>query len=168
MALIADGVDFACRIKAPERKTGIGIGQGVSLYDHVFEYIAKFENGTGANKVDAVYSARVSGATTIDLRSSLTSVLDGSVVSFPILMGFFVKNLSTTTLERLDIGAGSNPFITWLLATGDGVKVGPSGFLNLWSPIDGYAVTAGTGDILNVATPVGTPSWDILILGRSA
>jgi hypothetical protein len=158
MALIADGAEFNWRLKAPERKTSVGIGASSSAFDHVFDWVAKYDTGTGSNKIDAVYSSRTSGTQTLDLRGSLTSVLDGSTVSFPIVNGVFIKNLSTTTLERLDVGAGSNPFITWLLATGEGRS--PSGFF--CPGADRRYATRRHGDVYGDRA-VGTPSWEILI-----
>ena len=168
MSLLADGIEFQQRIRVPERKTAVGIGQGTSSFDHVWDFVAKYLNGTGSNKIDAVWSTQSSGGASVDLRGSLNSVLDGSTVNFPIVMGIFLKNLSTVSGEYISLGGGSNPFISWLLATGDGLKVGPSGFFQLWSPIDGYATSAGTADILTLAAGSGTPSYDMLIVGRSA
>jgi hypothetical protein len=168
---IAD-VELNMRLIARERKTGIGVGAGTSAYDHLWSYVARFQGGLGSNRVGAAYSGRhtiVNGTPLdLDLRSSLTSVLDGSVVSFPIVMGIFVSNLSTTSGQTIRIGAGGNPFISWLIATGDGLLVGPSGFKALWSPIDGYATTAATADILRLVSDVGTVSADVAILGRAS
>lgn len=172
MALQVDEADFNFRLRVAERKTGIGIGAGASAIDHVFEYVTRHLNGTGANKVGAVYSNRgtiVNGVPLdLDLRGTLVSVLDGSVVNFPIITGIFVSNLSTTTLHGLTIGAGANPFISWLIATGDGLKVGAGGMFALYAPIDGYATTIATADILRITSDVGSTDADILILGRAS
>lgn len=155
----------------PERKTAAGAGQKTAGFDHVFEFIASYANGTGASKVDAVYSERitVSGATTRDLRGSLTGETGGSTAVFPIVVGLFLVNLSTTAGETVHVGGGgSNPWITWLGAAGDLVKVGPGGFLALWSPVDGYATTAGTADILTLDRATGSPQVDLLIVGRQS
>jgi hypothetical protein len=168
MGLITNLLDMRLRAVVNERKTAIGIQQNNSVYDHVYEFVSQFNNGTGSNKVDSVFSGRFTGTQAIDLRGSLTSVLDGSVVNFPIVCGVFLNNLSTTTLESLTIGGGSNPWITWLIATGDGLKCGPSGTWILFSPIDGYATTAGTGDILTVTAAAGSPTWDVMIVGRQS
>jgi len=168
MALQTSLLDIRFRAVCNERKTAVGIANNNSFYDHVYEMVAQFNNGTGANKVDSVYSARLTGTQTLDMRGSLTSVLDGSTVNFPIITGVFLNNLSVTTLESLTIGGGSNPWITWLIATGDGLKCGPSGTFVLFSPIDGYATTAGTGDILTVTAAAGSPTWDIMVVGRQS
>lgn len=168
MALITNLLDIRFRAVVNERKTAIGIQSSNSFYDHVYEKVVQYNNGTGANKIDSVFSGRFTGTQTLDLRGTLVSVLDGSVVNFPIVTGIFLSNLSVTTLESLTIGAGSNPFITWLIATGDGLKCGPSGDFVLSSPIDGYATTAGTGDILTVTAAAGSPQWDVMIVGRAS
>lgn len=171
MALVTDA-QAMMRFVVHERKTSIGIGETTSAYDHVFDYQATYPNGAGAGNVGAVYSARasiVNGAPLdIDLRGSLASVLDGSTVTFPIVTGIFIKNLSTTAGQYLLMGAGSAPFIDWLIATGDGIKIGPGGFSALYTPIDGYATTATTADILRLAAATGTVSTDILIVGRAS
>lgn len=170
MALYVDEARFDVDIRIPERKTALGIDQSPSYKDHVLKFVARYSNGVGVNKVDTAWSTYqvISGATDFDLRGSLTSVLDGSVVSFPIVMGLFIVNYSTTSGEYVTVGAGSNPWSTWLAASGDGVRVGPGGFKALWSPIDGYATTAGTGDILRVTPATGTPTVGLLLVGRQS
>lgn len=172
MALQVDEALFNFRLQVAERKTSIGIGGGNSHIDHVFAYVARHLNGTGANTVGAVYSNRgaIANGTPLDLdlRGTLVSVLDGSVVSFPVITGIFVANLETATTKGLTIGAGANPFISWLIATGDGLKVGSGGIFCLYSPVDGYPTTAGTADILRITSDVGSTNADILILGRAS
>lgn len=169
MSTTMGGLSFLTRIRVPERKASQGPQAGQVSFDHVAELVREYEQGSGQNRVDAVYSVPptvISGAATHDLRGSLTS-LDGSAVTFPIVMGVWIKNLSTTPGQTLTIGAGSNPWITWLGATGDAVVLGPGGMFGLWSPIDGYATTAATGDILTV-TPSASLSYSMLVVGRSA
>lgn len=50
----------------------------------------------------------------------------------------------------------------------DIVHVGPGGILILTSPVDGYAVTAATGDILKIDSGAATINYTIVIWGRSA
>ncbi len=171
MALTVPFAKFDVRIHIPERNTDVGIdGAGVVPYDHKFEYTGKFRNGTGANKVGVVFSGRfsISAAEDHDLRGGLLSVASGSNVPFPIVCGVFLKNLSTTTGQYVTIGGGSNPFISWLGATGDGIRVGPGGFFSLWSPVDGYATTADTADILRVTPVTGTIAYELCVVGRGS
>lgn len=170
MSTTMGGLDLDVRVRAYERKSSQG-PQGLPLdFRHVFELITQYEQGSGASKVDAVWARPPSAlsATDLDLRGAAMLSLDGTAVTFPIVMGIFLKNLSTTTGEYVTIGGSSTPFITWLNATGDGVRVGPSGWFGLWSPIDGYATTAASADILTLTPATGTPSVAMLIVGRSA
>jgi hypothetical protein len=160
--------DIDVRIRLPEFKLNTGIDGGPLFKQHVHHFLQRYTTGVGANKVGAVYSGRqtISGATPIDLSGSLSSLVDGTTVSFPILMGIFAVNFSTTAGQTITMGGGSNPLASWVGATGDLVKIGPAGFLNLWNPIDGYAVVAGTGDILNFDTLAGTPELGLMLVGR--
>lgn len=170
MPLTLGVADFQVRVTVPERKTGVGIQGGASEFAHIFDWFTRYEVGTGSNKVNAVYSKEehALSATDLDLRGTLASVLDGSAVTFPIVTGIFFKNLSTTTGQYVTIGGSTNPFITWLAATGDGIRVGPGGFFMLWAPLDGYATTSGTADILTFTPATGTPTCSYMILGRSS
>ncbi len=173
MATLLDGFDISIQARGLEYKTSQGMQSALHSFLHSFDFRQRYEYGTGNNKVNAIWSrpptAVVNGSPEdIDLSGSLTSVVDGTTVSFPIMMGLFIVNHSTTSGQYVTIGAGSNPWITWLTASGDGVRVGPGGFQALWSPLDGYAVTGGTGDILRLASAAGSPTVSVLLVGRSA
>lgn len=174
MATLIDGFDIRFEAKALEYKLSQGIQASPLQHPHVFSFFQRFEYGTGSGKVNCIWSqpptAVVNGAPQdIDLRGTLTSVVDGSVVDFPLIVGIFIVNHSTTSGQYVTVGAGSNPFIDWLTASGDGVRAKPGpGFLNLWSPLDAYQTTAGTADILRLASAAGSPQCSVLIVGRSA
>lgn len=128
-----------------------------------------YSTGTGDNQQDKAWSARVtfSGAIGYDLSGSLLSKVDGAPVVFANIRGFAVINNSTTTGQTLTIGGGSNPWITWLSATGDAVVIGPGG-IHVWtSPMDGASVTAATGDILTI-TSSASLSHELVIWGQVA
>lgn len=160
------------RIEVPERSSGVGWQAAMTVpANHVAEFVAQYTSGTGSNKVNRVWSGTnsSSSASTYDLQgSALLSAADGSAVTFPIVVGMMIRNRSTTAGQYITVGAGSAPWITWLGASGDAVVVGPSGVLILVSPIDGYATTATTGDILTVTPATGTITHDVILLGRSA
>ena len=123
-------------------------------------------DGTQINRVWSDSGSVVNGAPVdLDLMGSLTSQLDGTTISFVDVVGVFIKYKSGT--GDLTIGQGSNPWITWLAATGDGVVIGPNGVFVWFSP-NGKSPTAGTGDILRLASSSGTITYDIMIIGRSA
>ena len=129
--------------------------------------VVNYADGNAADQVDLVYSdsySVTSGAPiTFDLAGSLTSLLDGSAVTFTGIRGFVVTQKTGT--GALQIGAGSNPLINWVAAAGDAVKIGLNGFLGIANPTDAYAVTAGTGDVLTLTASAGTITGDILIWG---
>lgn len=137
---------------------------------HLLEFIADYATGTAASQQDRVYSTTLSlvgAAQTIDLLGSLTDSF-GAALSFVEVTGVFIKNNATTTGYTVTVGAGSNPWITWLKATGDAVVVGPGGFFAITSPLDGYAPVAGTGDILTIDPGANTFQVTVLIVGRAA
>ncbi len=153
------------------RATATGTGDtGTPIFTSLVEQVASYASGTNASQQDVLWEdtgSLVSTTVDIDLRGSLTDKF-GAAASFVEITGLIIKNNTTTTAHVLTVGGGSNPWITWLIATGDGVKIGPGGFLALGNPIDGYATTAGTGDILRLDSGSSTISYTIQILGRSA
>ena len=143
---------------------------GTASMTHALSLIKGYGNGTSAGQFDVVYSdthSAAGAAKTYDVLGSLTDVF-GSSISFVTLCGIIVKNKSTTSTEILTIGAGSNPIVNMWIATGDGIKVGPSGMFVWFDPIDGIAPVAGTGDILTIDPGADTIEFDIILLGRSA
>jgi hypothetical protein len=129
-------------------------------------------NGTGASKAQVVYHARRSLFTTtsetLDLAGSLVSAF--GVVTFTKIKGLFIKVNTATTGYRLEIGgAAANGFITAFGASTDTIIAQASGVLVLWAPIDGYNVTAATGDLLKINNPSGgTVSYDIALIGEGS
>lgn len=127
--------------------------------------------GTGSNQADKMwYDTRTLAATSedLDLAGSLVDVF-GNTVTFAKIKAIIIHNKSTTATENLAVGgAAANQFINWLANASDIVNVGPDGILFLWSPIDGYAVTAGSGDLLKIDAGSDTITYDIIIIGTSA
>jgi hypothetical protein len=106
---------------------------------------------------------------TFDLAGGLVDVF-GETLTFTIIRSFCVinRNLSTDADGILEVGAGSNPWDSWLGDGTDLVKVGPGGALFIWNPSTaGFAVTAGTADILKVAnTGAGDVEYQIAFIGE--
>ena len=121
-------------------------------------------DGAVADQANQVYqdSATViaDAATSYDLAGVLTDEFGGTI-TFTIIKAILFKNTSTTA-SILGIGGGTgldgtNAFDAWCCSaagagSGDGseyVKVRPGGFFMLCAPdVTGYAVIAGTADIL--------------------
>lgn len=165
---MAVAADVLVRVRAVETASA---DLGTPKATWVCEQSASYATGTSASQQDLVYQdTRSIAATTstIDLAGSLTSPINGTAITMAEVTCLMIRNKSSTSGEVLTVGAGSNPLVNWIGASGDAVKVGPGGCLFISSPIDGYAVTAGTGDILTLDSGAATISVDILILGRSA
>lgn len=102
----------------------------------------------------------------LDLSGSLTGSF-GVSVAFTKIKGFLVYNRATTAGYTLALGgAASNQFINWVANSSDIVNVGPGGCFFLWNPsLAGYAVTAGTGDLLKINSGANAITFDIVLIG---
>lgn len=163
-------VTVKANISIQATQTGTnGIGQ-TKASPHVISVAQDLASGVIANTQDRVIATTLSlagSAQTIDLAGSFVDDF-GSTVTFANVTGVTIVNQATTTGKSITIGGGTNPWITWLKATGDGVVLGAGGTFHLSSPIDGYAVTASTGDILTIDPGASTLTVLVLIYGRSA
>lgn len=116
-------------------------------------YEKSFTDGTGTNQIGNVFwkDNRALNATseTIDLDGT-TDFQGASTSAFNNVKWMFFQNNSTTTTEVLTIGGGD--FSPMFADPTDKIKVGPAGIMLLVSPVDGYAITASTGDGLLLAT----------------
>lgn len=127
-------------------------------------------DGTGSNLIKFVFrDQRTLAATTnddLDLYGSLVNAF-GSAINMAKLKFFFLENLSTTAADVLHIGAaGAAPVSTIFANTSDIKIVGPGG-IELWSnPIDGYAITAASADILRIRNPgANSISYNLYLAG---
>lgn len=129
-----------------------------------------WSDGLVIDTADKVYAARLALSTTptdLDLAGSLTDPL-GAAVTFAKVNGIYLKNRSTTAAEIVTLGGDAAAILLGGAATHT-LKVGPNGMLWIANPsLAGYAVTGTTGDILQLVADAGTPSVDIVIIGRSA
>lgn len=133
----------------------------------------RLTDGTSANQIDLQWSdtstIAISSSDTLDLAGGLTDGF-GTTLTFVEIVMIYVRAASGNTND-VEVGAGSNPLLNWVLATGDGVVVKPGGIFLILAPTNpAYAVTGGTGDILEITNSSGGTevTYDIVILGRSA
>lgn len=78
-------------------------------------------------------------------------------------------NTATTTISVG--GASANQFVNWVADATDKIIVFQGGAMMLFNPsLAGYAVTAGTGDLLNILNNDGSNAvdYDIVIGGTNA
>lgn len=138
-----------------------------------FQKVLNWASGTIVDTADRIYMKRHTIATgtplALDLSGGLTDLL-GNVITMAKVTGIFIVNNSLTVGEKLTIGAGSNPLLNWIAATGDALQIGPGGVHCQLDPsLAAYAVTGATGDVLTIAAAAGAAvSTDVVIVGRSA
>lgn len=137
------------------------------------EELLSLAAGTDAtNKADVFWqdsgrSISASSNENIDLAGALTDAFGASVVAAEIVL-LFVRARSTNTNNVQVTRPASNGFAGPFLATGDGIAVKPGEWAVFVSQ-SGWAVTASTGDLLNIANS-GSGSavvYDIVIAGRT-
>ena len=128
-------------------------------------------DGTGANNIAQVWTDNrtlaASASEQLDLNGVLTNAF-GASVTLTKVKALVVRAAAGNTNDVVVGGAASNGFATMFGAATHTLKVKPGGVMVLVAPdANGYAVTAGTGDLLQVANGgAGTSvSYDILILG---
>jgi len=139
-------------------------------------YQLLYGTGTGAGLADRVWhdqrTIAASGTDDLDLAGVLVDVF-GATVTFARIRAMVVAAASGNTNNVIVGNATTNGFITWVGAAAHTVTVRPGGFLCLANGLTdatGYAVTAGTGDILRIANSgAGTSvTYDIILFGASA
>lgn len=143
--------------------------------DVSLERASSFLNGTLAGQADRVWvdinTIAASGTVDIDLAGSLTDPT-GAAVTFARVKGLVISAASANTNNVVVGAATSNPW-TALLGTTHTLQLRPGAAICLMAgmaDLTGYAVVAGTGDILRLANSgAGTSvAYDIAVIGCSA
>lgn len=134
-----------------------------------------FLNGTLAGQADRVWkdsgTIGASSNTDIDLAGSLTDDFGGTV-AFARIKALVIAAAAGNTNNVVVGAAASNPWTT-LLGSTHTITLRPGAWIALGAgtaDLTGYAVTAGTGDVLRLANSgAGTGvNYDIAIIGCSA
>ncbi|WP_447724632.1 hypothetical protein [Sphingomonas koreensis] len=128
--------------------------------------------GTDAtNKANILFSDRrtlaASANEDIDLAGALSDAFGASITAAEVV-AIFVSAASGNTNSVNVTRPAANGFIGPFLAAGDGVSVKPGEWQSFVSQ-SGWAVTAATGDLLNLANSgAGTQViYDLVIVGRT-
>jgi len=138
-------------------------------------------NGTSDGQCDLVWSDRRSLAAatseTLDLSGTALTDAAGTAIAFAQVDYIIVLNRNTTAGDDLHIGQNSSNGFTGPWADASDRAVCPAGssagaqdgLLFIGNP-QGWAVTAGTGDLLYIENidASNAISYDIIIIGRSA
>lgn len=147
----------------------------VGSYAPSIELNKSYPSGTSADQMDRLYintrTIAASGSPQdLDLAGGSLLDPDQQALTFVKITTIIVRSLAANAGEIISVGGGSNPFISWLIATGDGIKIGKDGLFLIHVPsTDAFTVTPGTGDILRLSVNTGTNvQAAVAIVGRSA
>jgi len=144
-------------------------------------------DGTGADQADQIWHDRrrltpSTASDLLDLAGSLTNVF-GQTVTFATVRGIMIINKgvpdaspatawTVTSGEDIDVGgAAANPFTSLFDGSATAkVTIRSGGTMIFVAPADGYAVTAGSADILQIALDGAGADveYDIVIWGTAA
>lgn len=132
-----------------------------------------WESGTANGKVDIQWSdtrtLAASANEDIDLAGVLADVFGATFTAVEIASLYIEADSANT--NDVEFGpAASNGFLGPFKDASDRLKIGPDQFFAMPAPTAGWAVTAGTGDKLNIANSGAGSSvtYTIHILARSA
>lgn len=130
-------------------------------------------SGTGLNQADMVWSDRrtvaASATDSLDLAGVLVGAF-GTTLTFARIKAVLVKAASANTNNVVVTRPAANG-VPLFSAAGDALPVLPNGvFLWVAPTAAGIAVTAGTGDLVDIVNSgAGTSvTYDIVIIGASA
>jgi hypothetical protein len=144
-------LEFLARIRGSLSSSGDG---GVASLPVAEGLTIDFANGTGLNQGNAVYidefSIAASGSLDVDLSGSLTDRL-GNALVFTAIKAVLVIADATNT-NNVVVGGDANAVLLGFGAAAQSFAVPPGGCMALANPsAAGWTVTAGTGDILQLA-----------------
>ncbi|MBF0358861.1 MAG: hypothetical protein HQL70_09655 [Magnetococcales bacterium] len=127
-----------------------------------------FTNGTGANQANnAFVDQRTTDDTgeELDFSGSLTNEF-GETLTATKVKALMITAAAANTIDIEVGGAAANGLSAFFGDATDQLVIKPGGTIMLVAPnADGYAVTAGTGDLLKVAAAsAGNVTYDIVAL----
>ena len=147
------------------------IDLGTLTYNLPYGYSKTITNGTGADNANMFWTdtrtLTASSSESLDLAGSIANAF-GDTMTFTKLKGLIIEAASGNTNNVVVGGAASNAWATWVGNANDVVNVRPGGVLFLYAPDStSYAVTASTGDILQIANSSSGSSvtYNIVLIG---
>jgi hypothetical protein len=121
-----------------------------------------FANGTGANQANQTFAdirtLSASASENLDLAGGLVDAF-GATITMTKVKAILIMAAASNTNDVLVGGAASNAAAAFFGDATDVVKIKPGGLILLVAPdAAGYAITAGTGDLLKIANGAGGTS----------
>ena len=146
---------------------------GTSSFPLAYSESNSLANGTAASQADLLFSdtrtLSASGTEDLDLSGSLSDAF-GNTLAFVKVKSILIVASSDNTNDVQVEPAAANGFLGPFAAVGDQLDIPPGGSIMLNAPVNGWTVTAGSGDLLTITNSAGTTSveYDIVIVGTSA
>lgn len=144
----------------------------VNSAKYPFSYSANFTfaDGTGANQANQIFTDErtisASGDEDLDLAASLSDAF-GNTITFTKIKAILIKADADNT-NNVEVTRESTNGVPLFMAAGDGIALTPgASFSAVFPDADGVAVTASTGDLLNIANSSSGTSvtYTIVIIG---
>ena len=144
----------------------------IGTLKHSIDYSKEYAitSGTGADQANQVFvdNRTISGSSTdsIDLAGSLSDAF-GNTITFTTIKGIIIA--AGANGDNLIVGgASTNAFVNWVSNSTDEIVIKPSGLFAIYDPsAAGYAVTASTGDILEIENAdASSATYDIVLIGE--
>jgi hypothetical protein len=156
---------------AADLTTVLDLQSGTASLKRPIQYV--WGSGTGANQADKIFADQrtLTASSTEDLDIAAGGLVDAFGVTFTVarVRALLVEAAAANT-NNVIVGGDANS-VPFFGAATHTVSVRPGGLLALFAPdATGYAVTTGTGDIIQVANSgAGTSvTYNIVIVGASA
>lgn len=133
----------------------------------------EMSSGTGSSAADLEYMAArtltTGSSENLDLAGGLTDRF-GTTLTFAKIKAIYIENPSTNSTSISFKPGSSNGWVGGPIGTAAHTVTIPAGGKMFFSaPVSGWTVTAGTGDIINIANSAGASNTYILhIIGTSA
>lgn len=149
--------------------TALGVNALALSLVHAFSKNLDIGSGTSDGQNDRIFSAASTASTTpvsLDLAGSLTSAVGSGTVAFAEWTWIIIENTGTADIL---VGGGATPLAGLLtVGTTDSWRVQPGGFHIAYAGPAGVAIANGSTDLLWITAASGTPTYNIIVVGRSA
>jgi hypothetical protein len=122
-------------------------------------------NGNGSSQYNKAYSDIASATTSYDVAAGVTDA-QGAAITMSKLGLVLAENRGTTSGDVMRVGGNANAVPLFNLAASY-FTLGPQGFALLVNPVDGWTVTAATGDQLDLTHTTGTYDHALIVAGRN-
>ena len=124
-----------------------------------------FTSGNGSSQFDKVHSDIAAVTTDYDVAGVVTDA-QGATITMSKLGMVYAENRGTTSGNLMYVGGDANS-VPVFGAAADFAKIGPQGFFLAVNPVDGWTVTAATGDVVEINHNSGTYDHAVILAGRS-